>query len=216
MFEILEFEDAKYTPHTLRSMFQLRYKLFIEDAGWDVPCNHTAKEEIDQFDVAGTQYIVRTNFKGDVVACVRMLRTDRPNLLRDEFSTLIDGPLPSSKAKWEASRLAIEHREEKLVGIDKDVDLCGELYCAIQEFALQENAKNIVSVSDRAMEIHLKKGGWLPTRLGQGINRADSKYTIYGLSFPVSINQLTRLQKRANVSSAVLINQNFELQKIVA
>lgn len=165
MIELMTHDTARRFDGSLESMYRLRYHIFIERLNWAVPC--AGSLEKDQFDHPGTIYLFLRNRDGDVVASCRFLPTTGPNLLNDVFPYLVDGPLPNSPVIWEASRLAIDHRKERLESVGGGRRVAGELFCGIQEFALALNLDYLVSVSDLRLERLLKLAGWKLTRLGK-------------------------------------------------
>jgi acyl homoserine lactone synthase len=200
MIEVVRFDDKERYPGMLESMFRLRHEIFVERLGWKIQTFNGLEQ--DQFDRPGTIYLIRRNAAGEVVACTRMLQTDRPNLLRDVFPELVDGDLPSSPTIWEASRLAVDHRKERLASLPQNWNLCGELFCGIQEFAISVGAVNIVSVSDVRLERILKIGGWEPKRLGKP--HFISGIDVCGEIFEVGPAALARIQGRAKIKEPVL------------
>jgi len=211
MIEVIRFEDKDHSPGLLESMFRLRHEIFVERLGWKIQTFNGLEQ--DQFDQPGTIYLVRRNAAGEVVACTRMLRSDQPNLLKDVFPELVDGDVPSSPMIWEASRLAVDHRKEKLRSLPGNWNLCGELFCGIQEFAMWVGATNIVSVSDVRLERILKIGGWQPQRLGRP--HFISGIDVCGEIFEVGPAALARIQARAKIKESVLsMPANSPLRKV--
>ncbi len=200
MIEVFHYEDRVRFPQTLESMFRLRHEIFVERLGWKVPTFNGMEQ--DQFDRPGTIYLIRRNAVGEVVACARMLPSDQPNVLKDVFPELVDGAVPCSPDIWEASRLAVEHRKERLASLPPGHNLCGELFCGIQEFAISVGAINIVSVSDVRLERILKMGGWNPTRLGHP--HFISGIDVCGEIFEVGPAAIERIRARAKIAEPVL------------
>lgn len=182
-------------------MFRPRHEIFVDRLGWKIQAFNGL--ERGQFDQPGTVYRIRCYALGEVITCPRMLQSDRPNLLKDVFPELVDGDIPYSPLIWEASRVAVDHRKEKLLGIPPNWNLCGKLFCGIQEFAIFAGARNIVSVSDLRLERILKMGGWNPQRLGQA--HLISGIDVCGEIFEVGPSALARIRKQARINDPVLI-----------
>ncbi|MGK2742251.1 acyl-homoserine-lactone synthase [Tepidicaulis sp. LMO-SS28] len=98
---------------------QLRYKLYIEQEGWDVP--HIDGREYDEFDTPKASYLLcRDDETGRVIGGVRILRTTDPYMLKDIWPDMLDIPAPEAGDIWEGSRfhadpgLAPEDRRKAL------------------------------------------------------------------------------------------------------
>ncbi len=98
---------ALFQP-TLNDMFNLRYRVFVERWGWNLPnADHAAKLDIDQFDKADTFYLVHVNDEtGRVQAACRFNPTTEPHLLSEVFPECcsIRG-IPQGEDIMECSRL---------------------------------------------------------------------------------------------------------------
>ncbi|MBI5163224.1 MAG: GNAT family N-acetyltransferase [Magnetospirillum sp.] len=161
MIDVVTKDNAHLFHDALRSFFALRYTVFVERLGWDLDC--LPGDERDQFDNEDAIYLLRRNERGEVVAGARMLRTDRPALLTDVFSFLVDGDLPRSADVWEVTRLVVDHRKDRLEGCGNVV---GELLTGLLEFGADVEASHLVSVSDVRIERILRRSGWTQERLG--------------------------------------------------
>ena len=147
-------------------MHRLRHYVFVERLGWDVP--NVGGLERDQFDHEQTYYLLfQRNIAGDVVASCRFLPTSGPNLLCDVFPGLVERELPHDYRVWEASRLAIDHRRERVASVGGCRRGAGNLFCGIMEFALAMELTALVSVSDQRLERVLSLAGWNLARMGQ-------------------------------------------------
>ncbi len=54
MIDVLTWENAHFYGSALASQHRLRYRLFVERQGWDVPCYQGM--EYDQFDTPAAVY----------------------------------------------------------------------------------------------------------------------------------------------------------------
>ena len=126
MIEVMTLESANRYPGCLESMHRLRHYVFVERLGWDVP--NVGGLERDQFDHEQTYYLFQRNIAGDVVASCRFLPTSGPNLLCDVFPGLVEGELPHDDRVWEASRLAIDHRRERVASVGGCRRVAGNLF----------------------------------------------------------------------------------------
>ncbi len=180
------------------SMFELRYSVFVERLGWKLDCR--PGREVDQFDHPGAIHLVVSNPRRQAVASCRMLPTTAPNLLCDIFPYLArDGRPPVDSRIWEASRLAVDTRPDRLEGCD---NVCGELLAGIMEFACHLGLSHLVSVSDRRVERILKRAGWQLARLGEP-HRMDG-FDVMGEITEVSTEALERVRNRCNVTDSLV------------
>ena len=200
MIDVMTLDTAYRFPGCLESMYRLRHNIFVERLGWDIPTS--GGMERDQFDHEDTYYLCLRNQEGDVVASCRFLPTSGPNLLCDVFPELVDGKPARDLRIWEASRLAIDHRKERLVSAGGCRKVAGTLFCGIMEFALAMKLTHMVSVSDERLERLLSLAGWNLKRLGQPLNIGDC--IIAGEQTEVSFEALQILRRKAGIRQAVL------------
>lgn len=180
------------------SMFELRYEVFVKRLGWQLDCREGA--ELDQFDHAFAQHLIVTNPRDQAVASCRLLPTDKPHLLGDVFPFLAaDGAPPRSALIWEATRLAVDHRPDRLEGCTNPT---GELLAGIMEYALSLGLTHLVSVSDARVERILRRCGWDLTRLGAP-HKMDG-VDVMGEITEVSEEALRCVRDRCGITGSVL------------
>lgn len=204
-------EKARWLP-ILDSMFELRHEVFVKRLGW--PLDSREGREIDQFDHDDAHYLVLPNAAGEVVASCRMTPTTRPNLLTDVFPYLVEKPpVPASPDIWEVSRVAVDHRRERLALLPPGVNPAGALFCAMFEFAMLVGARKLVSVSDPYIERILRIAGWALEPLGP-VTALASGGSAVAESAQVSGEQLAAIRRRTKTFSAVLdhvaVQQSFQ------
>ena len=199
MISIVYGNDGTRDRELLESMFRLRHAVFIDRLGWDLPCE--PGRESDQFDGEEAVYIIiRNPWSGEAVASCRLLPTTSPNLLCDLFPFLeANGTPPRDPRIWEASRLAVDHRREKLSGCG---NVCGTLLSGIMEFALRAGLTHLVSVSDIRVERILRASGWQLTRLGEPHHMEG--FAVMGEITEVSATALARIRRRCGVARMVV------------
>lgn len=197
MIEVISKHTAGAREDVLRSMFALRYHVFVETLGWPLVCE--PGRELDQFDTEDAVYLVLCNRDGDVVASTRFLPTTGPNLLLDVFPHLVGGMPPVSPRVWEASRLVVDHRRERLCSCR---NAAGELLCGIMEFALRQGFTHLVSVSDVRIERMLSRLGWNLRRLGPASR--EGGYDLAAEITPVSDAALEVIRRRTGIVGSVL------------
>ena len=85
-------------------MFQLRYKVGVEDWGWKLP-NVRDNLDIDDFDRPQTDYILVYNDHDEMVACSRLNATTGPHLMSEVFPHQCEFTgVPTGENIWELSR----------------------------------------------------------------------------------------------------------------
>ncbi len=206
MLDVFTLETAP--KGVLPSFFELRHEVFNNRLGWNLPVEDG--REHDQFDNSDAVYITIKNDFNHVVAGARLLPTSVPNLLSDVFPFLVEGEVPRSPAIYEVTRVAVDHRRERLtplfriantMGVSKP-NVAGMLFSAIFEFGIKANLTNLVSVSCTRMERILKRSGWNIRRLGQvhRINEID----VVGEDSDVTMANLMSIRSKARIVGPIL------------
>lgn len=93
----------------LRSMFEDRKRVFIDQCRWHIPAL-AGRYEIDQFDDPTCRYILLVDSDRQHLGSLRLLQTIRPHLLQTLFAQLCDGPVPTGSAVAEVTRLCLSPR----------------------------------------------------------------------------------------------------------
>ncbi|MBL4747286.1 MAG: GNAT family N-acetyltransferase [Magnetovibrio sp.] len=198
---------------SLSAMFKFRQEIFVDRLGWEL--NTDDEGEKDQFDHDAAIFLVLENRRGQVVASARMLPTYAPSLLADVFPALANGNPPRDPRVWEVTRLAVDHRKDRLndvAGLSAK-EIPGALWCCLMEFGMAVGARNLISVSDRRIEIIMKRAGWNLQRLGPVLDDVSGK--IVGECSKVSTAALQNLQQRCRISGPVL-DQSWLMGDIAA
>ncbi len=126
MLDCLTWATAHLFGSALAEQHRLRYRVFVERAGWNVP--HIHEMEWDKYDTPAAHYLVWRDDEGTARGVVRFSPTTVPYMIADVWPDMIDdGGLPHDDAVWEATRLAVdpalpaemrrEIRAELVVGI---------------------------------------------------------------------------------------------------
>ncbi|MBN4046681.1 hypothetical protein JYU02_01640 [bacterium AH-315-P15] len=91
---------------SLAEYHRMRYRLFIEQEGWDVPS--FGGLEYDEFDTPATVYLIkRSEPFGPVQGGIRLYPTSQPYMIEKIWPDLIQGrDLPKSPLIWEGSRMS--------------------------------------------------------------------------------------------------------------
>jgi acyl homoserine lactone synthase len=100
---------------------------------------------------------------------------------------------------WEASRLVVDHRKDRLAGCG---NVGGILLSGIMEYACRIGLTHLVSVSDARTERLLKGAGWHLNRLGEP--HLFEGCRIVGEITEISVGALARIRTRYGISGSVL------------
>jgi acyl homoserine lactone synthase/acyl-homoserine lactone synthase len=142
-------------------MFEARKRVFVDLLGWDLPVLAGAFE-LDQFDDEGAEYLIFTQSDGTHLASARLLRTDRPHLLADLFSTLCEKPLPRGPHIREITRFCLDPRpragERRLAR--------NRLVSALVEHAVAERITDSPGVATVSWFEQVARFGWNCEALG--------------------------------------------------
>lgn len=103
MIEMVTKYNSKLYQSELEQMFRLRYQIFVEEKGWDLPLAKNGIEK-DQFDHEDSIYLLSLNAKRRMLGSIRLTPTTSLNMLEDLFPHLVEGDVPTGPMVWEASR----------------------------------------------------------------------------------------------------------------
>ncbi|MSO68836.1 MAG: hypothetical protein EXQ98_00925 [Alphaproteobacteria bacterium] len=112
-------------------------------------------------------------------------------------------PVPKSPEVWEVSRVAVDHRRERLALLPQGVNPAGALFCSMFEFAMVVGARKLVSVSDPYIERILRIAGWALEPLGPVTALATGGSAV-AESADVSFEQLSAIRRRTKTHGPVL------------
>lgn len=146
-------------------MHRLRCRVFQERLQWAVEIRDGL--ELDRFDQCDPVYLLNLDSAGEVQGCVRLLPTLGPNMLRDTFSTLLNGSAcPAADNIWESSRFALDLRGSATSGRTLS-PATTEMFAGMIEFGLSRSLVSIVTVTDVRIERILRRAGWPLRRLSE-------------------------------------------------
>src|ERR1700754_3462299 len=98
--------SGKNLAELKRALGEYRYKIFIEQLGWQLPTRDGIEQ--DQFDLDDTLYVVGIDEAGEIHGCARLLPTSNPYLLSEIFPHLVAPAMPPcSDSIWELSRFSV-------------------------------------------------------------------------------------------------------------
>jgi acyl-homoserine lactone synthase len=168
MIHIIENHQEPGSRQLLEAMFADRKRLFVDLFGWDLPVVD-GRYEIDQFDTAGTVYIVCADASGGHEASIRLTPTTRPHMLGEVFAHLCPGGVPAGPTIWESARLCLPQRH----GAARRRELRNELISAMVDFALSRGITCLTGVLPAAFRKEVLAMGWAAEPLGPVV-RVDS------------------------------------------
>lgn len=90
----------------LQDTFRLRRKVFVEQLKWALPTR--GDEETDQFDMNRASYLVTLGARGQVLAMVRILPSQEPNLSCDVLGPQMGVEMPRGPHIVEMTRLCAD------------------------------------------------------------------------------------------------------------
>lgn len=199
MIDFITWENRHQFGAALDEMHALRYRIFHEKLGWEVPV-HNGKEADAFDDLPGTTYLLYRDQAGIIKGCARLLPTTGPNMLRDVFPVLLDGSeAPCAPRVWESTRFAVEDGDDRNAGLSQGTR---ELLVGMTEIALAYGLTRIISVCDVRVERVLRQAGLPAVRIGRSA-RIGVVAAVAGYYEPSEI-LLDDLKAGAGVTGSVL------------
>ena len=156
----------------IRRMAAFRHDVFVEMLGWRLDESEPG-QELDQFDVPETVYVIARDENDDrVLGTARLLPTTGPYLLADVFPELLHGlPPPRSPAIWELSRFAaVDMNADRTSALSQfSSPVAIELMRVTLAVASQLGAERLVSVSPLGIERLLRRAGFDAHRIARPV-----------------------------------------------
>ncbi|MCP5371487.1 MAG: GNAT family N-acetyltransferase [Hyphomicrobiales bacterium] len=200
MIDVVTWENAGAFGHALASHHKLRYRVFVEGQGWDVPNYHGM--EYDQFDTPAAAYLLWRDHDGEVRGVTRLIPTERPYMIKELWPHFVEGhDLPASAKVWEATRFGIDDRLDHATRRR----ISAELVLACQEFGLAHGVDQFL-VMMPVLIIRKVIGGagcpyeWL------GSPHQVGRHRVAAASVDVSSAILSEARMRLGVTYPVLSN----------
>lgn len=151
-----------WKPH-LREMHRQRYRVFKERLGWDVDGENG--EERDHYDDLNPTYILGFDAANRLVSSWRLLPTTGPNMLRDDFSIVLDGEAPPCDPKiWECSRFVVDLGDMNNSCLAAVNRATSEIFSGLIEYCLASDIPEVVTVYDIRIARILPRVGCRPKR----------------------------------------------------
>ncbi len=146
----------------LRAMYRARKDVFVDLLKWDLPVL-AGEFEIDQFDDVDAEYLILLGRGMEHRASARLLRTDRPHLLRDLYAHLCAGPVPAGPTIREITRFCLDRDQragERRAARD-------QLVSALADYALANGITAYTGVAEVEWFEQIRRFGWTCEALGQ-------------------------------------------------
>lgn len=203
MVQLVTAENRRSHNDLVAQMFEDRKKIFVDLLKWDIP--HDGRFEQDQFDDDAAEYlIVNDKDRGEHLASLRMLRTDRPHILDSLFAHLCDEGVPTGPDIREISRMCLSPRHrapERLVARNL-------LASAMTEYALLMGIRAYTGVADMGWMSRVLSAGWRCEPLG--MPREMGGHMVGAMMIHIEPDTIRRLQISGKYHSGVLRAEQFD------
>lgn len=204
MIELITKYNIDYYRSEIEQMFRLRYKIFVEEKGWDLPM---AKDglEIDQFDHEDAAYLIAFNDDRKILGSVRFTPTEKPNMLQDVFPHLVEGEVPVGPMIWETSRgfSTVKDKREVLTPV------LSTLMVGMVEVGLLVGANKMNIVLGTSIYPTFLNAGWGVTPLGfPHVDKNGDE--ILSASLTIDSLALHNVRRVRNIRFPILRYNNFE------
>jgi acyl homoserine lactone synthase len=171
MIEAFSLATAHLYQDALASQARLRYRVFVQQRG--LPHSHYAGMEYDEFDTPSAVYLVWRDADRIVRGLVRLLRTDRPYMIKTYWPELVEGrPLPESPDIWEMTRVCVD----KTIEPATRTTILPALLAGANEFFAEHGASGMIGVTRAHLLLHFIRSGvqWIgsPARIEGQVERA--------------------------------------------
>ncbi len=182
----------------IASQHRLRYRVFVERLGWDIPSWEGM--EFDQFDTPATTYFVWRDRAGEAKGVARIAPTMLPYMLQTLWPDMVTSePLPRDPRIWEGSRICIDDGLEPAL----HRRILGELFCAYLEFGLVKDLDRFLVLMPAAfLRRTVARAGWPPHFLGPV--RQIGRARVVAASMKVSAKILDNVRGAMRIEGPVL------------
>lgn len=201
VIDVLTGSDVVARRVDIEAMHRLRYRVFKERLGWDVPADDGL--ERDEFDELDPVYFLAFDRANRLVGTWRMLPTTGPYMLQKIFPMLLGSePAPSQPNIWEGSRFAVDCEYEGKPGLASVSRTTGEIFCAVVEFCCESGIDEVVTVYDARIARLLPRIGCRP-KWRSRILRIGSTPTMAG-RFDATEEVLAEIRSANRIQASVI------------
>lgn len=171
----------------MRAMFRARKEVFVDLLKWELPVL-AGEFEVDQFDDGAAEYLILLDNEGRHRASTRLLRTDRPHLLKDLYPHLCAGPVPMGSMVREITRFCLDrHQQSSQRRIARD-----QLVSALAHHAIANGIATYTGVAELGWFEQIRRFGWHCEALGQPVAHAGMKLTALRIEITNETPELLR------------------------
>jgi len=199
MIDIITPENRSKFQAELDEMYKMRYKVAVEDWGWNIP-NIEKGYDKDQFDKDNTVYVLGYDGNGQIKGCGRLNRTDQPHLLSEVFADQCEfNGVPASDKILEFSRFIVDG--SGLTALQK-LQLSLKISLGVTEYSVDQNMSHITFLAYKAT---YTKGVvlWKTTPLGAPKYYEDDDETYIAGIGEVSAAAIKRIARFARVEAPI-------------
>lgn len=206
MIEIITPQNRHMYAAELESMFRLRYRVFVEEWGWNIP-GLCKGRDCDQFDTDKTIYLIECSQQSrDVIVCARINPTTQPHMYTDVFPHLCDLMDVQTGAEiYEASRYAIDRTK---LPARELFAAKGRLEWSITKYCLDNSIDKLTWLMSKevyARNIQL----WDTKPLGLPVHFEDDDRTYMPAISDITVEALHRIEDRYRLG----VNTQIFVQK---
>lgn len=214
MFFTIEPFQFERNKELLRTMFQLRARVFHDELGWDVEVNEGL--EYDAYDQLSPVYLVWQGEKNKaLLGSLRLLPTTGPTLLSDVFHDTLPADFNlSAPGIWEGTRLCID--QEALADEHPEIEpkfaFC-HMLLALCELGIDKGIQTLISNYEPPTKRLYQMAGAPLEFLG----KADGygKRPVCAGAFRVAPDVLAAMRNKLGITKR-LLSQDLPITKAVA
>lgn len=177
MIECMTFSTANEFGDALVDYHRMRYRLFIEREGWDIP--HFDNLEYDEFDTPATVYLIKRRPEtGEVMGGMRLIPTTQPYLAEHVWPNIIQTrPIPKDPKVWEGTRMSADPE----LSVEERRQTLSELGIGFVEFLLSVGADRVIfEMPPKLLEFQSRANPEFVERLGEPITLDDGTLLVGG------------------------------------
>lgn len=184
------FASEADNPQFVSNVLSFRKRVLVDGLGWGLSVRGGL--ERDEFDCGDTIHCGIVS-GGELTACFRAIRTDRPYLARSKFPQLATKrAYPSHPLAWEISRFAVSESHRRF-------ETAMLTYSAMFYFARARNAVSLVAFSDLSHERLLGRIGVATERFGEPLEIGSDAFgrpvVVVAGEIPIPLQRGMRFEK---------------------
>ncbi len=198
MIYIISPDNRRRFHHLLTEMHRQRKQVFIDKLKWRL--EESAGLEIDAYDSPEAIYLIEAGTPtSQVRVSARLLPTERPHLLSEQFADLCEGPIPAGPTIWEATRFCPAPNTP--AGAPRR-QMLGRMIAGIMETALLFGIDQVTYVADAALAPLAMKVGWDARALGAP--RGKGRHRIQAFAAHIDGAGLKRVREAFAISAPLI------------